>query len=156
MTQRRELIRAMGVTAPDRGGITEYANPENSYLAPPTAADFAEAIVHASQANSCTAQKLHAARKTAEALAWPKVGQSFLDLYQELHRVSNSEEAIEAAQPAFICAPAKTARAGVLRLTARIAGSSFLTCMKARHLLRSINFRDRVCSQTKLGDIRTQ
>jgi alpha-1,6-mannosyltransferase len=74
------MASGLPLVAPDRGGVTEYANSENSFLVPPTAAAFARAIVQACQVDTCTTQKNRAARKVAEALAWPKVTESFLHL----------------------------------------------------------------------------
>ncbi len=150
------MASGLPLVAPDSGGVTEYANDENSYLASPTAEAFAQVIVQASKANACTARKTQAARKAAETLAWPKVTESFLHLYEELYRVANGREPIEAAHPAFISTPAQTARAGGLRLAARIARSIFLTYVQAHRLIHSIIFSEHVRSQTKLEDIRTQ
>jgi alpha-1,6-mannosyltransferase len=150
------MASGLPLVAPNRGGVTEYANAGNSFLVPPTAEAFARAIVQARQADPCTTQKTQAARKAAEALAWPKVTESFLHLYEELYRVASGVEAIEAAHPAFISVPAKTAKAGGLRLAATIARWCFQTYVQAHLLMPSFHLSRKVCFQTKLEDIRTQ
>jgi alpha-1,6-mannosyltransferase len=147
------MASGLPLVAPDRGGVTEYANAGNSFLAPPTPQAFARAIMQACRADTDTAQKTQAARKAAEALAWPKVTESFLHLYEELHRVANGQKAIEAAQPAFISSPAETTRAGGIRFVATIARSSFLAYVQAHRIAHSSTFSNRrVCNPTKMGD----
>jgi alpha-1,6-mannosyltransferase len=147
------MASGLPLIAPDRGGVTAYANSENSFLAPPTPEAFAHAIAQACRANAETARMTRAARKVAEAHAWPRITESFLNLYDQLHRIATTQQAIEVADPAFISTDAEAVHANRLRLATRIAQGSFRAYVRAHQFLQIISFRGRGRHQTPLKDI---
>jgi alpha-1,6-mannosyltransferase len=76
------------VVAPDRGGVTSYANPSNAWVVPPTGPDFAAAARQALSDELARSIKVERALATADALAWPKVAAKFFQLYDELYESS--------------------------------------------------------------------
>jgi alpha-1,6-mannosyltransferase len=69
------------VVLPDAGGVLEYANADNAWLAPPTARAFAAAIVTAASGD---AARIAAARATANAFAWERTTARYFALQDEL------------------------------------------------------------------------
>jgi alpha-1,6-mannosyltransferase len=128
------MASGLPLIAPDRGGITAYANSANSYLAPPTAEAFAQLILAACQAGREKDEKIRSARKTAEQYAWPRVTESFLRLYDDLYRAAKSKQSIEAIRPAFISSPAPAVYAGGLRSASTFARTMFLGYTGVCHL----------------------
>ena len=149
------MASGLPLVAPDRGGITAYANSANSYLAPPIAEAFVRSILTACEHGSKRDWKIEAARKTAEHFAWPRITELFLQLYDELHRAATGGQPIEAAGPAFVSSAAPAVYAGSLRCAASFARSLFLTYSGARHALDTVAFkRDR--TQPDFKDVQLQ
>lgn len=95
---------AVGVplVAPNSGGVLSYANESNAWLAPPCAADFAQAVVDVGSDADTRARKVAAARQTAMGNDWPAAAGRYLDLYGQLdalvHRAAVPAPGLE---PAF-------------------------------------------------------
>lgn len=150
------MASGLSLVGPDRGGITSYANENNAYLAPPTPEAFARAILTACRARIDTARKAQAARETAEALARPNVTESFLHLYEELHRLKTNQQAVAGATPAFLSSGADTLQAGCLRAASKLAQASFLLYVRSHQLVDTISFGKRTHYRTELKDMQTQ
>ena len=77
------MASGVPVVAPAAGGVLEYANAGNAWLAPPHADDFATAVRHAVTVGD--SQKIRAALATARAFGWEAATRRYFDLYDELH-----------------------------------------------------------------------
>ncbi|MGA9389144.1 MAG: glycosyltransferase [Candidatus Sulfotelmatobacter sp.] len=150
------MASGLPLVAPDRGGVTSYANDTNAYLIPPTPHDFARAIVSACQDQPARALKVRAARQTAESFAWPKVTDSFLGLYEELYRLGAGQISLKDAQPAFVSPAATVGHAGRLRFAANLAQAAFWAYVRAHDLVRATKFHDRTEYDTELKGIQSQ
>jgi alpha-1,6-mannosyltransferase len=71
------------VVLPGSGGVLEYANPLNAWLAPPQAVPFAEAVRAAAYAEP---RKLATARATALRFQWSQAFQRFFATYDDIHQ----------------------------------------------------------------------
>jgi hypothetical protein len=149
------MASGLPLVAPDRGGITAYANSANSYLARPTAAAFAQSILTACERTSENAGKIQAARETAEQFAWSRVTESFLHLYDHLYHAANNKQPIEAVSPAFVSSPAPAVYAGALRCASKLARTMFLASTTVRHLFDTFVFK-RTNNPTQLKDMQLQ
>lgn len=69
------------VVLPDSGGVLEYASVDNAWLAPPTPAAFAAAIVAAAAGDPA---RVAAARATAKTFAWEPTTARYFALQDEL------------------------------------------------------------------------
>lgn len=76
------------VLAPDRGGVTSYANPGNAWVVAPEPQAFAAAALEALSDSLLREIKTERALATAESLTWPRVARMFFDLYDQLYPVS--------------------------------------------------------------------
>lgn len=81
------MASGVALVGPDRGGVTSYATPDNAWLAPPEAFAFGEAVRRA-VADPDRERRTRAARRVAEEHSWPAVAGRFLDLYRELHELT--------------------------------------------------------------------
>jgi alpha-1,6-mannosyltransferase len=147
------MASGLPLIAPDRGGITSYANENNAYLVPPSAKAFAQAVLLACQSSAETTRKAQAARETAEALSWSRVTESFLRLYEDLYAVGTGQQPMEAVRPAFVSSNANALQASGLRSAGQVAQASFGAYLRTRRLVASLSKRDQY--QTELKDIRT-
>jgi len=120
------MASGLSLVAPDRGGVTSYANSGNAYLAPPTAEAFADAILTACEQGPTREAKVRAARKAAEGLSWPQVAASFLRLYEAIHELHMRKEQLHLASPAFVSSRASSTRATVLNTVSKLAQKAFL------------------------------
>jgi alpha-1,6-mannosyltransferase len=71
------------VVIPSAGGVLEYANPLNAWLAQPFAVPFAQAVRSAAGGGP---RRLAAARATARRFCWSDVSRRFFATYDDIHR----------------------------------------------------------------------
>jgi alpha-1,6-mannosyltransferase len=93
------------LVAANSGGVTEYANAQNAWLAEPTAAAFARACLEALREPQLRRERTARARQTAEAHSWPRVAEGFLDLYRELWNLARNPAYPLVCPPAFHSTP---------------------------------------------------
>ena len=94
------MAAGLPLVAPDRGGVTTYANARNAWLCPPTAEGFAAGVRAVFADAPERAARVSAARAAALARSWPAAAAHYLRLYRELHaRVSR--EGAYSLEPAF-------------------------------------------------------
>lgn len=87
ITPLEAMASGAALIAPRAGGVISYANESNAWLAEPTAPEFRRAIESA-LTDPAREQKQQAARETAEAHRWPVVTARYLQLYRELHALT--------------------------------------------------------------------
>lgn len=80
------MASGLALVAPNAGGVTSYASPENAWPVEPNVESFAAAIEEAVGDEELRRKKVAKALSTAQQYRWEKVASSFLDLYVELHR----------------------------------------------------------------------
>jgi alpha-1,6-mannosyltransferase len=87
------MASGIPLIAPDRGGVTSYANAANAWLAEPTGQAFASAVLratglapHGAEPPADRNQKLSAARQTASEHRWPIVARQYFELFDQLVR----------------------------------------------------------------------
>ena len=86
------MAAGLALVAPDRGGVTSYANAGNAWLGEPTAEAFARAIRNIRDHPELRARKTAEARRTAEEYTWPRVTARYLRLYRELASLTMGEQ----------------------------------------------------------------
>lgn len=85
------MAAGLALVAPNRGGVTSYANETNAWLADPTPEAFAQAIERARTGESRHA----AARHTALEHSWARVTSRYLQLYRELNALTQGQQLTE-------------------------------------------------------------
>jgi glycosyltransferase involved in cell wall biosynthesis len=87
------MASGLALVAPDRGGVTTYADSSNSWPVPAVAAAFRDAVLDAADPdNRITRTRL--ARITAERFDWPIVARKQFDVYDQLIESSLAPAAI--------------------------------------------------------------
>jgi alpha-1,6-mannosyltransferase len=77
------MASGVPVVLPAVGGVLQFANPRNAWLAAPLAAAFADAVRAAASAEP---SRLRAARATARLFRWSRVSQRFFATYDDIHQ----------------------------------------------------------------------
>jgi glycosyltransferase involved in cell wall biosynthesis len=126
------MASGLPLIAPDSGGVTSYANPQNAWIIPANAQSFAEAIEEILAERSVTAQKIDKALAVAQAHRWENVAAAFLDLYGQLHRMQAGQAALSAAS--FSSTPATRLQSSLFRGVSQAAEKAFLTA--SRHFFK--------------------
>ena len=121
------LLEAMAsglpLVAPNCGGVTSYANPENAWTVSADVESFAQAIREAAGVPEVTARKVRKALETAQKYRWQSVAPSFLDLYEDLWRVRTGAKSLP--ESAFSSTSATGVRAALMSGVAQFAKASF-------------------------------
>jgi alpha-1,6-mannosyltransferase len=86
------MAAGLALAAPDRGGVTSYANAGNAWLSQPTGEAFANSIRRIRDYPELRARKTSEARRTAEEYCWPNVTARYLRLYRELASLTMGEQ----------------------------------------------------------------
>lgn len=94
------MASGLPLVAPNCGGVTSYANPQNAWTVGPTVKDFARAVEEIAENPQLRAKKVSQAVLTASEYQWENVASSFLDLYSELCRTSSADE-VDLPPPQF-------------------------------------------------------
>ncbi|MGA3295540.1 MAG: glycosyltransferase [Candidatus Acidiferrales bacterium] len=100
------MASGLPLVAPDSGGVTSYATPENSWLARPDERSFASAVEAVLENEAERNRRVHNALQTAEQYRWETVAALFLDLYGELHGAAMTQSEM-LPLPAFRSTPAE-------------------------------------------------
>jgi alpha-1,6-mannosyltransferase len=95
------MAAGLALVAPAQGGVLTYAGPHNAWLAEPTPAAFASAVIAATTDSEDRQGRLRAARETAERFAWPAVADGYLALYEQIQRCFAGQKRIEDLAPDF-------------------------------------------------------
>ncbi len=85
------MASGLPVIAPDRGGVTTYANSTNAWIVPPRPNAFADAVHEAVSSNLARDGRIARALLTSAKFRWENTAGSFLDLYEDLWRAARSE-----------------------------------------------------------------
>jgi alpha-1,6-mannosyltransferase len=116
------MASGLPLVAPNRGGVTSYANAENAWVAPADVESFAAAIDELLANESERNRRLQNALRTAAEYRWDRVASSFLDLYAELARVDRSTAL---PPPAFSSTPPTGFQLALSRGVSRSAEKAF-------------------------------
>ena len=133
------MASGIPLVAPDSGGIQSYADDGNSYLVGGSAESFAVAVRTAMDAPGLRLRKGKNARCTAERFSWPRVTDSFLQLYDAIHAVGSGRLPLQDAAPAFHSTPAEFVQSATTTVLSRAAraGFSLYSKLAARRPRRS-------------------
>jgi alpha-1,6-mannosyltransferase len=99
------MASGLPLVAPNSGGVTTYAKPDNAWLAEPHAAAFADAVRSAVEDHELRRQRTTAARAKAASLNWPTVADQFLELYGAIDALANGRAVDQALAPQFVSTP---------------------------------------------------
>jgi alpha-1,6-mannosyltransferase len=150
------MASGLPVIAPNRGGITSYANESCAYLADPAPEAFARAVLAARRNDTERARRVKAARGVAETLAWSKVTEGYLDLYDALYHIGTGRQPMETASPAFASSVPAASRAARLHLASRFAQAIFSAYVRAHRVAGLLNLCSRSQHQTELKGAQSQ
>jgi alpha-1,6-mannosyltransferase len=81
------MASGLVLVAPDAGGVTDYAGPQNACLAPPEGDAFAAMIRKVINCPELCRSLSTCARHTAETFAWESITDSYLQLYDRLWQI---------------------------------------------------------------------
>lgn len=126
------MASGLPLVAPNVGGVTSYANPENAWTVAPDPESFAAAIEQVITDEMIKAQKTRNARLTAQRYGWDVVASGFLDLYGEMHRAATADADAPTLSPDFISTPATGGRAFLYHAISRSARQTFRILSKGR------------------------
>ena len=95
------MASGLALVASRTGGVRQYADSSNAWLAEPSPEAFARAIemIRSDPVACCARQR--GARATAERFNWEKVTDSYFDLYDELHALVCGSRRVPTLAPAF-------------------------------------------------------
>lgn len=99
------MAAGLPLVAPPSGGLLTYANEQNAWLAPPEPEAFAAAVRTLMQNPPERQRRIEAARRTAASYSWTKATDLYLDLYAELHALTQGACAAPAIPPLFYSTP---------------------------------------------------
>lgn len=117
------MASGLPLVAPNAGGVTSYANPENAWTVPPEVESYAAAVDEIVTNRALAAAKTLRAIEAARQFGWPTVAVSFLDLYEQLKRLESDGNVLPT--PAFCSTPARGFQAAMMRAAAQIAKRGF-------------------------------
>ncbi|MCS7023835.1 MAG: glycosyltransferase [Bryobacteraceae bacterium] len=95
------MAAALPVVLPNTGGVTMYANQQNSYCADPTPEAFAEAVEQVFKDRARRDQVVQAALATASENSWAHAARHFLETYRVIHAQVQGRQC-SGPQPLFI------------------------------------------------------
>ena len=130
------MASGLPLVAPNRGGVTSYANLENAWTVSPEVESYAVAVGEVVTNRALAAAKTLKAIDAARRFGWATAAASFLELYEQLKRLEADEDALPA--PAFCSTPARGFQAVVMRAAAQIAKRGFQR-IEDSLLLRSLH-----------------
>ena len=81
------MASGLALVAPNRGGLTSYANATNAWLADPDADSFARAINEIRDCPGPALERRLKARATAQGMDWERVVTGYFELYDEVYSV---------------------------------------------------------------------
>jgi alpha-1,6-mannosyltransferase len=139
------MASGVPVVAPNSGGILEFANQSNAFLADALPEKFAEAVLTCVRDPQLRARKVGNAIRTAAAFDLRRVADSFLSLYEKIHAVTCGELPLDEADPLFSSQPPGSVGRGLTSTFATLGKEGFRTYiylrtrLVERQLARSAN-----------------
>jgi alpha-1,6-mannosyltransferase len=128
------MASGIPLVAPDAGGVTSYANQDNAFLAHADEKSFCTAVLAALDTNMAHA-RVAAALKTAEEFRWEQATDSYLNLYEALHRAFRGDPIAGAGTPYALSTPATASRGAAISAAAWVARNVFRLVVNAGSLL---------------------
>jgi alpha-1,6-mannosyltransferase len=117
------MASGLPLVAPNRGGVTSYANAENAWTVAPEVESYEAAVEEIVTNRAMAAAKTLKAIAVARQFGWATAAASFLELYEQLKQLKADEHALPA--PAFCSTPARGFQAAAMRAAAQIAKRGF-------------------------------
>ena len=117
------MASGLPLVAPNRGGVTTYANAENAWTVAPEVESYAAAVEEIVTNRAMAAAKTLKAIEVARQFGWATAAASFLELYEQLKQLEADEHGLPA--PAFCSTPARGFQAAAMRAAAQIAKRGF-------------------------------
>lgn len=95
------MAAGLPLVAPNRGGVTTYANETNAWLADPTGEAFAAAVSRVVVDDESRTRRSQLARATALDYRWERSAAEYLRLYSEIHERGRGRVAANHRPPTF-------------------------------------------------------
>jgi hypothetical protein len=95
------MASGLVLVAPNRGGVTEYADDKNAMLVEPTPSAFAGAVQRLLRESELLAAKSGAAQETASTFSKERTADAFLDLYDKIDAATRGKLPLSEAGCAF-------------------------------------------------------
>jgi alpha-1,6-mannosyltransferase len=121
------MASGLPLVAPNRGGITAYANEGNAWTADANVHDFSRAIAEALGNEAMRRRKVECALQTARQYGWDRVADSFFELYDQLHLFGGKPDRLAGE---FSSSPASPFRKFLIDQVSRSARSVFVRLSK--------------------------
>jgi glycosyltransferase involved in cell wall biosynthesis len=118
------MASGLPLVAPNRGGITSYANQENAWLASEDVENFSAAIDELLANESERNRRVQNALRTAAGYRWDRIASSFLDIYAELAS-ARPDRSAAVPPPAFSSTPPRGLQLALSRGVSRSAEKVF-------------------------------
>lgn len=99
------MAAGVPLIAPNRGGVTTYANERNAWLAVPTGRAFAAAVAHALGDEADRQARCGMARATALEYRWERAAGDYLRLYREIYERGRGITGAHQNPPRFLSTP---------------------------------------------------
>jgi alpha-1,6-mannosyltransferase len=99
------MAAGVPLVAPNRGGVTTFANPSNAWLAEPRGESFAAAVVDVLGGGATRAARTQAARRTAIDHRWERSTEEYLRLYEEIRDRAHGKRTARQRPPRHVSTP---------------------------------------------------
>jgi glycogen synthase len=118
------MASGLPLIAPNAGGVTSFASPDNAWTVPAKVESFAAALEEVIENKELASRKTSSALATAQSYRWEIVASSFLELYGQMLRAARGEAAA-LPPPDFHSTLATGLRAELFRGAASAAERTF-------------------------------
>jgi glycosyltransferase involved in cell wall biosynthesis len=135
------MASGLPLVAPDRGGVTSYADSNTAWVAESNTEHFVAAIQELLLDHGERARRASNALRRAAEFSWEKRAASFLDLYAELHKAALNDSTVLPAS-AVSSTPARGFRLALARGVSQTAEKTFRLASKLLYSSRKVRSAD--------------